>query len=1033
MRKAVLSTILLLLLVLPGCAMVAEGDGMIIPTQPFIPLEPLYIQGYPEIEYHNVTVSIDEQYAQTFVDQSFYNPYNESMNGTYVFPVPEGAMISNFELIIDGETYEAQIMDENEAKEFFREAVSERKDASLLEYINRDLFSYKVSIPAKSSRQICLQYEEFLPMHGGMYRYAYTLGTEKYSSAPINYVTVSVNIISEKGIETIYSPTHDIIVERKDSRNVRIIYEARNARPDKDIEIYYSLSNNPFGAGFLNYVDDEDGYFLFMFSPNPDQFQENIVPKDIVFVIDESGSMRGDKIVQAKDALKLILQQLHEEDRFTIVPFSTHVRKFSQLLKVANSSNIIDATRYVDGIRASGGTNINQALLDALNILRNTAKSESVKVIVFLTDGKPTSGVTGEDDIVNNVRNANVEHEVDARIFAFGVGYNVNTHLLDKISSQNHGATIYVTPDESIEMALTDFYGQISSPVLTDITLDFTGINVFETYPDVLPDVFKGSQITLAGRYSQAENIRVYLNGTTREGRAEYTFEFDVDDTKPHDFVPRLWATRKIGYLLDEIRLEGETEELVDEIKELGLEFGIVTPYTSMLIQAESGSVTDGMDNTFSLHADSGKESVDVAKGIRYYGYAERADVAVGGNIVVSGTKTFADVNGTYVDLSLLGNIITIHLGDMTTEEWLASNINITHHVLFGSDEYFALGENKGLGQILAIGPEIVFEDDGKVIYISSHSLNISNLTASVVESSVTISWNTNEPTTGFVAFRVVGTNTWIIHQDNDLKTNHSILITGLEEDFYEYYVSSTDAYGNTTVDSAGSAFHKFIIGNPIPFVISNVIVEVEENVIISWDTNIPASGTVYYRVKGTTEWRILLRIWTGTYHTKHEIVLSLDPGDYEFRSVVEIDGNITFLSLDAGEYEFYVSCYDREGRNRIDDNEGDYYSFSPADTTDVESENVQAEFSIAYLIIPFVLFLAAAVYVGVWKNELARMSNIHDLSVLEKHIEHFYSNPAMVFRLAKDLRIVKCPDCGRPFISTHKKHKCYWCGRSNN
>ncbi|MEA1904477.1 MAG: VIT domain-containing protein [Candidatus Hadarchaeota archaeon] len=745
MGKIVIGTAIAFLILLTGSGSVF-ADGVIIPDSSV---------GYPVIKYHDVTVTVEKQHAETVVDQEFYNPYDEEMVGTYIFPVPEGAFISNFTVIIDGVECHAESLSREEAKEFFEQAVDNHEDVSLLEYMDQNLFAVRVTIPPKGHKQMGLRYGEFLIPWGGMYRYAYTLSTERYSSADIENVSVTVNISSDKGVQNVYSPTHDVVVERLSSTEVRVQYLAQNVRPDKDFELYYTTSENSFGAGWLNYFDGEQGFFLFTFSPDPDDFKDRYVPKDIVFVIDKSGSMSGEKIVQAKEALKFILQQLGENDRFMIVSFNHNITELSDELMAVNSANISEALSYVDSLSAGGNTNINGALLDALDVLGSSTSPGSAKIIVFLTDGLPTAGVANEDQIAANVENANITLEVEASIYVFGVGYDVNTHLLDKLSTQNHGFSIYVDPGESLEEALVTFYGGIENPILTDISVTFSGVDVSEVYPREVPDLFEGSQIVLVGKYSKAgdmvvieasmgdnsgklqreyvtykivrdhpsgENIvtiTAIIRGDTTNGPMELTYEFELTYADCHDFIPRLWATRKVGDLVSQIRLEGETEELVENIKELGVKYGIVTPYTSMLIRAGAGTAAEYLADGYNLKVATGRVAFGAAEANLQYNNALSWDVAQGANIEVAGRKTFVDLDGILVDMSLLENVTAIDLENQTAEEWVLNNVQVAENVRFGSDKYFALAGDGGLEEELAAGTNLVFVHDGKVLHVS--------------------------------------------------------------------------------------------------------------------------------------------------------------------------------------------------------------------------------------------------------------------------------------------------------------------------
>jgi Ca-activated chloride channel family protein len=223
-----------------------------------------------------------------------------------------------------------------------------------------------------------------------------------------------------------------------------------------------------------------------------------VVAKRMLFVLDRSGSMGGEKIVQAKDALKFTVNNLNEGDVFNIIDFSTDVQKFSVDPVAVTASSRQEALNYIDRLSAGGGTNINEALLSALN----AAQADNLaNMVIFLTDGQPTVGVTDNELIRQNVGNGNTN---DARLFVFGVGYDVNTHLLDNLSGENRGVSTYVRPNENIEVAVSSFFSKINHPVLSDLALDYGSISIYDFFPKELPDLFKGSQIIEFGRYGTA-------------------------------------------------------------------------------------------------------------------------------------------------------------------------------------------------------------------------------------------------------------------------------------------------------------------------------------------------------------------------------------------------------------------------------------------------------------------------------------------------------------------------------------------------
>jgi Ca-activated chloride channel family protein len=452
------------------------------------------------------------------------------------------------------------------------------------------------------------------------------------------------------------------------------------------------------------------------------------IPKDIVFVIDRSGSMSGEKMEQAKEALQFILRQLGEKDRFSIVDFDDVVDVLAFDLLSVSGRNIQDASRYVDQLYARGNTDIERALTTGLDILAESEEREAAKVVVFLTDGLPTAGVTDEGLIARSVRRAN--DGVGASVHVFGVGYDVNTHLLDRLAAENHGAVVYVEPGQSLERALTEFYSQVAHPLLTEVKIDFDGMKVSEVYPQQVSDLFVGSSLVLAGKYRPSSGpVTVRITGQTVEGKREYASSFVLETPSDQAFIPRLWATRKVGELLDRVRVKGESEALVAEIKALGLEYGIVTPYTTMLIQGqESGAASaanmslyrqdlDG-DGQWDYNSVSGGATVKARLQNQAYQSAQQANLARGANVANYGAKNFVQVSQYAVDLELLDDQEMIDLADQSADEWVAANLKADWVVEFGSAEYFVLAEDKELQQVLQGGPNMVFHYKGQVIAV---------------------------------------------------------------------------------------------------------------------------------------------------------------------------------------------------------------------------------------------------------------------------------------------------------------------------
>lgn len=559
------------------------ADGLIVISQPvsvpighfsFAPLE---------VTYHHVTVSINGQISTTSVDEEFYNPNPQNLEGTYLFPVPKTAQIDKFAMEINGKIMSAELLSADKARAIYTDIVRAKRDPALLEYADRSVFKVRIfPIEGHSRKHVKISYTEILKSDAGLVSYIYPLNTEKFSAAVIPDVSVTVELNSKQPLTSIYSPTHDVNIQRPNSMQAVIRYEAKNVRPDTDFQLFFAPQKKEVALDLLTYrKDDGDGYFMLLASPGLTT-QTKIIPKDVTFVLDTSGSMAEDhKLVQAKKALQFCLANLNENDRFEIIRFSTESEPFFGKLTFAKTDAVASAQKFVEGLKPRGGTAIHEALTQAISM--HSAKSTRPYVIVFLTDGQPTVGETSVDSIVRGVEKA---ADDGTRIFCFGLGTDVNAHLLDRIAERTRAVSDYVLPTEDIEVKVSSFFDKIHEPVLANIQLTFPdGVRISKMYPKTMPDLFKGDQLVLCGRYSGECSgdctIEGTANGVPQKITVPVTFPGNGDE---QPFVARLWASRRVAYLLDEIRLHGENTELKNEATELAREFGLVTPYTAYLI-----------------------------------------------------------------------------------------------------------------------------------------------------------------------------------------------------------------------------------------------------------------------------------------------------------------------------------------------------------------------------------------------------------------------------------------------------------------
>ena len=661
-------------------ARLAAADGIIIPDPPFEPLS---------IGYHRVEVEIDDQAARTRVDQTFRNRQRRDVEGTYLFPLPEGAGVADFTMHVDGVELAAELLDAEEARRIYEEIVRRRIDPALLEYVGRGAYRARIfPVPAGGERRVGLSYDEILERDGGLVRYTYPLNTEKFSAEALDDVSVQVSIRAAGAIGAVYSPSHPIEVERLDDGTVRVVYADEGVTPRQDFVLYYAVAADPVGMELLDYFDEDgQGYYMLLAAPEVVPEEENPIAKRMVFAFDRSGSMRDGKIEQARRALRYAVENLRPEDEFNIIDYGTTVSAFADSAAAAGAE-LDRALRYIDGIEAGGGTHIHGALLRALEDFRGDGYAET---LVFMTDGQPTIGKTGTEESLEAVREA---RDAGVRLFVFGVGHEVNTLLLDRLALQNGGTAAYVDPGEDIETRVSGFFAKVSRPALTDLEVAFSGARATDPYPEKLPDLFHGGQVTRLGLLERTDAVEVELRGRVRGVGRVFRRDFALSGDGPES-LPRLWATRKVGFLLEQIRLNGEDEELVEEIVDLSRRHGIITPYTSYLIVEDEPPAPLVELDGGGLRAASGADAVETSKSLRSYAEAATPAESRDGAALHVGPKTFFRRGDFWRDSRFVPGV--------PTEEYR-----------FGSQAYFDLvADQSEWRRFLALGTQVEFAHAG--------------------------------------------------------------------------------------------------------------------------------------------------------------------------------------------------------------------------------------------------------------------------------------------------------------------------------
>jgi Ca-activated chloride channel family protein len=579
-----------------------------------------WVEPPPHDERHDVIrletlvdVRVVGRVAHVEVTESFRNRGHRVAEGDYLFPLPGEAAFSGFSLFQGDLELRGEVLDADEARRVYEAIVQRRKDPALIELAGTGLLRARVfPIEPGDTRKVTLRFTQVLGRAGDalQFRYAPATGGAREIGPPEprpfhglatpergrasedapNGPLFRLALVADEGERFLdpFSPTHALRHRRQRGRLlVDLEGEARG-----QLSLFLPLAGRGLGLSLATHrPPGEDGWFMLTLTPPAGG--EVAEPRDLTVVLDVSGSMSGEKMEQARSAVLGLLETLSPRDRFRLIAFSSRVRAESEGWRPAGPADLSEASAWVEALQADGGTDIGGALDEAL-----AAESPAgrLPLVVFLTDGLPTVGERDGRRIADRVESARGR----TRIFAFGVGYDVDTRLLDELSAAARGTTTYVEPGENVARALELLAARVRHPVLTDLALERTSLGLGEIYPVTLPDVFAGEELVLFGRYTgEAEAAPLRVSGR----RGGETVSFGLEASFPRrddgdDYIPRLWASRKIGHLSRQVRLEGATPALVEEIRRTALRYGLPSEYTSYLVLEPEAVAMDAAATT---------------------------------------------------------------------------------------------------------------------------------------------------------------------------------------------------------------------------------------------------------------------------------------------------------------------------------------------------------------------------------------------------------------------------------------------------
>lgn len=544
-------------------------------AQGWIELErpPVRVGGNPSVirVSSEVRTTIEGRVARVEVEERFRNTGGALAEGSYLYPLPGEAVFQNFSLWMGDQELRGEMMNAEQARGIYEEIVRRQKDPALLTLAGHGLVRAQVfPIQPGETRRVVLRYTQLLDRAGDALRLRYALGTRGGEAG-----SWRLTLPDEALYGTPYSPTHQLSTSRNNGRLELTV----DTRSGGDIELLLPLRRGLVGTSALTHAPGgEDGYLMLLLAP-AQQPEGPIVPRDLSLVVDVSGSMSGTKMEQAKAALRQALGTLQPEDRFRLIAFSSGVRNFREGFTPATQANLREAREFVDALAADGGTNISGAL-DA--VLGSSVASERLPLVIFLTDGMPSVGEQNPDRIAAQAA-ARIGR---ARVFTIGVGHDVNTYLLDRLAREGRGSADYVAPDADVEVAVGNLVAKLRRPALVNLRIVQSPVEFRTLSPATLPDLFYGEELVVFGRYHGSGRGQVIIEGERNGRRERFSAQADFASVRSaNEFIPKLWASRRIGDLTRQIRLEGGNTALIQEVRDLGLRYGILTEYTSYLVQ----------------------------------------------------------------------------------------------------------------------------------------------------------------------------------------------------------------------------------------------------------------------------------------------------------------------------------------------------------------------------------------------------------------------------------------------------------------
>ena len=728
----------------PGCTHV------IVPQARGFALDPATDE--VQVESVHASVEIVAAVATTTLDISLSNLSSSDSEAVLFLPVPDGAAVHGFAFDGAAPSVTAELLPRERAKTAYDAIVDRIQDPALLEFAGHELVRTSLfPVPAVGTQRVRLTYSEVLRGDGNRLDYVLPRSESLSARAPWK---VEIQVRGARPVACLYSPSHELETTHRSRGRLRARTSAKSAGEPGSFRLHVLFGGDDLSASLLacpdaDSADAEAGWFLLLAGlAAPNDGDAQCVARDVTLVLDRSGSMSGEKLEQAQRAAVQVIGGLGAHESFRVLDYSDGVRSLSHHSLSADLIHKREAQQYLKAMVAHGGTNLHDALLEAL---RADPRRDSLPIVLFLTDGLATVGQTSESAIREMVEAYNVHQK---RVFTLGVGHDVNVPLLDRVASTTRATSTYVLPGEDVELKTAEVFERLHGPVLADLELRVVDEHgrtaphgVQDVLPAPLPDLFEGDRLVLLGRYTGPGPLRFRLSGR-HDGRPR-TFAFDFDGPRAstrNTFVPRLWASRRIAELVDRIRTatadvassnrpqpahpvdpmqDPYLRELAQVVLALSTRFGVLSEYTAFLAR-EGTDLADWSGLERQCREELDGLAVEVRSG--------RAAVNQGLNLGAMRQQECANMSNRMwteaehqVEASGVQQVADRALY-LRGQRWIDANL-VTQGRGLEADEVIDLGSpahvalmgelaKRGQQGVLALDGEVLFEHDGRRILV---------------------------------------------------------------------------------------------------------------------------------------------------------------------------------------------------------------------------------------------------------------------------------------------------------------------------